>query len=70
MKKRNMWEIGKIDPKKNLPAFLAELAGKILHHYDGETHGCLAPHEVAVTIEENPRLFYGVPKWLIIWEAA
>lgn len=66
----NTAKVGKIDPEKNLPDFLTELAGKILHVYDGETHGCLSPNEIAIAIQEKPGIFYGVPFWLIIWGAA
>lgn len=61
---------GTINPEMTLPDFLKELAGKILHPYDGETHGCLANHEIAVVISEKPGIFYGVPNWLITWSAA
>ncbi len=58
---------GKIDPQKKLPEFLSILSDQTLHPYDGETHGCIANHEVAVAINAKPGLFYGIPKWLVIW---
>jgi len=61
---------GTIDPKKTLPDFLTVLANQILHPYKGETHGCVANHEIAVAIEKEPNLFYGVPKCLVIWSEA
>jgi len=58
---------GGIDPLKKLPDFLETLAGKILQPYSGQTHGCIADSEVAVTIKGEPDMFYGVNKSLVLW---